>query len=228
MKTKKPNAELVCKQFEDNLAPRLRLSLTDRAVYYHLLRHSHFEGNSRIHFANAGLARDLGISKDTMRASLHRLIRHRALRLVKRSRSGHVADVRLPGEIPGARRNGVQARAAVASTHSDKLEEIDFMRTRALRRAIHARESGVCFYCLRRIGSDMQCLDHVIPRAQLGLNAYRNLVSCCRECNSRKGERPADDFLRVLYREGRLTSAELLRGLRSLKDLAGGKLRPSL
>ena len=44
MKAKKPNAELVCKQFEDALAPRLRLSTTDRAVYYHLLRHSCFEG----------------------------------------------------------------------------------------------------------------------------------------------------------------------------------------
>jgi 5-methylcytosine-specific restriction endonuclease McrA len=40
----------------------------------------------------------------------------------------------------------------------------------------------------------MQCLDHVIPRAQLGPNSYRNLVTCCLECNSRKGEHPADDF----------------------------------
>lgn len=163
-----------------------------------------------------------------MRASLHRLIRHRAVRLVKRSRSGHVADVRLPGEIPGARRSVIQTRAAVPAADGGNLEEIDFMRTRVLRRAIHAREGGVCFYCLRRVGSDMQALDHVIPRAQLGLNSYRNLVSCCRECNSRKGDRPADDFLRLLYREGRLTSAELLRGLQSLKDLAAGKLRPHL
>lgn len=228
MKTKKPNAEVICKQFEDALAPRLRLCPTDRAVYYHLLRHSHLEGTSRLHFANARLARDLGISKDTMRASLHRLIRHRAVRLVKRSRSGHVADVRLPGEVPGARRNGAQTRAAVPASDTGNLEEIDFMRTRMLRRAIHAREGGVCFYCLRRIGSEMQALDHVIPRAQLGLNSYRNLVSCCRECNSRKNDRAAEDFLRLLYREGRLTSVELLRGLQSLKHLAAGKLRPAL
>lgn len=74
----------------------------------------------------------------------------------------------------------------------------------------------------------MQCLDHVIPRAQLGPNSYRNLVSSCLECNSRKGERPAGDFMRSLYREGRVTGAELIRGLQSLKDLAAGKLRPSL
>jgi hypothetical protein len=34
--------------------------------------------------------------------------------------------------------------------------------------------------------------------------------------------------MRSLYREGRVTGAELIRGLQSLKDLAAGKLRPSL
>ena len=47
---------------------------------------------------------------------------------------------------------------------------------------------------------------------------------CCLECNSRKGERPAADFLRSLYREGSLTRADLIRGLQSLNDLAAGKL----
>ena len=59
-------------------------------------------------------------------------------------------------------------------------------------------------------------------------NSYRNLVSCCLECNSRKGDRPARDFLRTLYRLGHLTPAELDARLRALKDLAAGKLRPAL
>jgi 5-methylcytosine-specific restriction endonuclease McrA len=226
MKAQKPSAELVCKQFEDALAPRLRLSTTDRAVYYHLLRHSRFEGKSRLHFSTIWLARNLGITVDTVRAAMRRLVQHRALRLVERSKAGHVMDVRLPEEVPGARRTRAQTRAAVPSPHCGNLEEIDFMRTPELRQAIHAREGGVCFYCLRRIGPQMQCLDHVIPRAQLGPNSYRNLVSSCRECNSRKGERPAPDFLRALYREGRVTGAELIRALQSIKALAAGSLRP--
>jgi hypothetical protein len=52
-------------------------------------------------------------------------------------------------------------------------------------------------------------VDHVVPRAQFGRNSYRNLVSCCVECNSAKGERDARDFLRSLYRKGGLTKAEL-------------------
>ena len=74
----------------------------------------------------------------------------------------------------------------------------------------------------------MRCLDHVVPRALFGHNSYRNLVSCCLECNSRKRDRRAADFLRTLYRLGRLTPAELDARLRALKDLAAGKLRPSL
>jgi hypothetical protein len=48
------------------------------------------------------------------------------------------------------------------------------------------------------------------------------------ECNSSKRERPAADFLRDLYREGRLTGAELIHALQSLNDLAAGNLRPLL
>jgi hypothetical protein len=42
------------------------------------------------------------------------------------------------------------------------------------------------------------------------------------------GERSANDFLRLLYREGRIVGAELIRGLQSLNDLAAGNLRPQL
>ena len=228
MKTKKPNVELVCKQFEDNLAPRLRLNVTDRAVYYHLLRHSRLEGKSRLHFSKSWLARNLSLSEETVRISLRRLIEHRAVRLVKRSREGHVVDILLPREVPAASLPNAPTHAAASSSRSASIEDLDFMRSPALRRAIHAREGGVCFYCLRRIAQEMRCVDHVVPRSRLGSNSYRNLVSCCLDCNTRKGERPAGDFLRLLYREGRLTGAELLRGLHSLKHLASGRLRPSL
>ena len=100
------------------------------------------------------------------------------------------------------------------------------MQTRALRQAIHARERGRCFYCLRRIPSRVHCLDHVVPRAESGSNSYRNLVSCCMECNSRKRERSAGDYVRWLRREKRLTEGELLGRLRALCALAAGRLRP--
>jgi 5-methylcytosine-specific restriction endonuclease McrA len=219
MKTKKPNAEQIWKHLEDFLVPRLRLSVIDRAVYSHLLRHSRLEGRRRLRFSIAWLARGARLSESPTRQAVRRLVAHGALRLVQRSKAGHVVEVRLPEEIRAARH---PARISPAVN----LEEADFLKTKALRLAIHARERSHCFYCLRRLTASIHCLDHVVPRVQLGRNSYRNLVSCCLECNSQKGERPAGDFLRSLYRERRLTAAELAARLRALDALASGNLRP--
>src|SRR5882762_1642904 len=95
----KPNAERAWKQFEDHLVPRLRLSVTERAVYSHLLRHSRLEGKRQVHFSICGLARCLRLSSTPVRDSVRRLIAYGALRLVKRNCAGHVLEVRLPDEI---------------------------------------------------------------------------------------------------------------------------------
>ena len=105
---------------------------------------------------------------------------------------------------------------------------MDFLGTRALCEAIHERERGRCFYCLRRLRPMMRCLDHVMARVRGRGNGYRNLVSSCAECNSQKGKRRAEDFLRWLRREGRLSAGELSGWLRALARLAAGKLRPVL
>ena len=51
MKNKKMNAVVVWKHIEDWLVPELGLSLVDRAVYCHLLRHTRLEGKSRLCFS---------------------------------------------------------------------------------------------------------------------------------------------------------------------------------
>jgi hypothetical protein len=65
MNTKKPNAELVWKQLEDLLVPRLRLSVIDRTVYAHLLRHTRLEGKLRLQFSIMWLARNISLSTGT-------------------------------------------------------------------------------------------------------------------------------------------------------------------
>src|SRR5216684_6966484 len=233
MKNKKPNAALVWKQLEDLVAPRLRLSVIDRTVYSHLLRHSRLEGKLRLRFSILWLGRNIRLSPGPVREAVRRLVAHGALRMVQRSKLGHVVEVRLPDEIRTVRLNRIESRAAakeeeVGARAAANLEEADFLRSMALRKAIHARERNQCFYCLRHTTPTVQCLDHVVPQARLGGNSYRNLVSSCIECNSQKGEKAADDFLRRLYREGQLNAAELAARLRALEDLATGKLRPSL
>ncbi len=105
---------------------------------------------------------------------------------------------------------------------------MDFWQDKTLREAIHARERSTCFYCLRRLTARVRCLDHVVPQVRRGSNSYCNIVSSCAECNALKGETPAESFLRLLYRDGRLTASELTGRLRAVKALAAGKLRPAL
>jgi 5-methylcytosine-specific restriction endonuclease McrA len=233
MKTKKPNAELVWKQLEDVLGPRLRLSVNERTVYAHLLRHSRLEGKLRIQFSLMGVGRNIRLSAGPVRKAVRRLVALDALRMVQRSKAGHVVEVRLPDEIPAAGLNRIASRVAAkqestATRAPVNLEGVDFMQNKPLRNSIHAREREQCFYCLRHTPPSVQCLDHVVPQVRSGRNSYRNLVSSCMECNTQKGETTAADFLRSLFRQRRLNAAELAARLRALDDLASGKLRPSL
>jgi 5-methylcytosine-specific restriction endonuclease McrA len=226
MPKKTVNAKLLWMQFEDVLAPGLELTIFDRAVYSHLLRHSLVVGKPRLRFSIYSVADALHVSKTPVRQAVRRLDELGALRLLERSTAGHLVEMRLPEQIRAVRpaKNGSKKESSATS----KLESTDFLSTWALRSTIHAREGGLCFYCLRRTPGHVRCLDHVVPRVRFGRNSYRNLVSCCVECNGRKGDRPAQDFLRTLYRQGRLTHSELDARMGALKDLAAGKLRPSL
>ena len=232
MKNNKPNAALIWKQLDDFLVPRLPLNVIDRAVYSYLLRHSRLEGKPRVRFSIGWLARGVRICTGAARPSVRRLVDRGALRLLRRSKAGHHVEVRLPGEIRAAfpPRIAASGRLFLNGNRAQALplDAIDFLQNKLLRGSIHTREGGSCFYCLRRVTGGAQCLDHVVPQARLGSNSYRNLVSCCLECNSQKGTTPAANFLRTLYRQRRLTTAEFTARLRALDALASGKLRPIL
>ena len=226
MKSKTIDAAQVWKDFEDGLAPRL--PRFERAIYSHLLRHTVLEGRAQLRFSIKWLARSAGLTQWSVRLGVRRLVAKGALRLIERSKRGHWVEVRLPGEIPGIRKEKIAGESEVRRRGTESIEETDFLGTREGREAIHEREGGRCFYCRRRLKAATRCLDHVIPVVRAGRNSYRNLVSACSECNSQKGEREAKDLLRWLYREGRLTAGELSERRGALERLAAGELRPGL
>src|SRR5262249_35344294 len=174
------NAVEVWKQVEDVLVPRLEMSVTDRAVYSHLLRHSRLEGKSKLRFSIPWLARGVRLTGGPVRNAVRRLAAHGVLRLLERGKTGHVGEALLPRESRGGLRRGAAEEVASRATcgrsgrwsnlgggsGAADIEGLDFTGNRRLRKAIHTREGGRCFYCLGRIPGRMQCLDHVQPRAQ--------------------------------------------------------------
>src|SRR5258708_34011331 len=69
MKNKKLDAVEVWKQLEDLAVPRLHLSLIERAMYSHLLRHSRLEGRVQLRVSIPWLARGACRSCFTSRQS---------------------------------------------------------------------------------------------------------------------------------------------------------------
>src|SRR4029077_7074256 len=145
MKNKKLNTTQIWKQLEDHLVPNLRLSITDRVVYSHLLRHSRLEGKFRFRFSILRIARGIGLCANSTRWAVRRLISRGVLRLLQCSKAGHVVEVLLPDEVrtasPG-RLGGIGDRQSPGFHRAIYPEEVDFLKTAALRRAIHSRERG--------------------------------------------------------------------------------------
>src|ERR1700736_3367034 len=111
------NAKLLWMQFEDVLAPRLGLTVWDRAVYSYLLRHSLVVGKLRLHFAVMSVARDLRLSNGPVRQAVRLLDELGALRLLERSKTGHLVEMRLPQNIRAIRlhKNGASTAEAGAA-----------------------------------------------------------------------------------------------------------------
>src|SRR5260370_28110570 len=98
MKHKKIDPLEVCKEVDDVLAPRLKLSVLGRAVYLHLLRHSRFEGKPRLRFTILWLANNIGVTARRGRQAVRPLVDNNVLRLIERSNIGPLVQVRAPRE----------------------------------------------------------------------------------------------------------------------------------
>jgi 5-methylcytosine-specific restriction endonuclease McrA len=55
------------------------------------------------------------------------------------------------------------------------------------RRSVFARDNYTCQYC-GTVGKDLT-IDHVVPKRHGGGMEWENLVTCCRRCNTKKGDK---------------------------------------
>jgi len=211
----------VCRLVEDHLVPFLSLGSGERALYYHLLRHSHAEGRRVARISNRALARSFGTSHTTARYHLRNLAQKGVVRILERSPAGHSLEILTPADVPGCLPCGPEFDPA-------ELDAADCFHDRRMRAAILHREHFACFYCLRQLDATTAAFDHAVPVRAHGDNSYRNIVACCFDCNTQKRHRPADEFLRLLYRNGRLSSSDLDARLAALQALQSGHLLPTL
>lgn len=60
---------------------------------------------------------------------------------------------------------------------------------RFCRENIYKRDRYTCQYCETHFPTKDLTLDHVIPVSKGGLKSWTNIVTACRDCNQRKGNR---------------------------------------
>jgi 5-methylcytosine-specific restriction endonuclease McrA len=62
------------------------------------------------------------------------------------------------------------------------------------------RDAHICQYCGRN-GGERMTIDHVIPKSLGGRTVWENVVSACRACNLKKGNKPLEEMgMRLLRR----------------------------
>jgi 5-methylcytosine-specific restriction endonuclease McrA len=69
-------------------------------------------------------------------------------------------------------------------------------RTALNRRAVFARDSARCQYCM----APAESIDHVVPRSRGGEHVWENVVAACRRCNASKRDRLLSETTMVLKR----------------------------
>jgi len=70
------------------------------------------------------------------------------------------------------------------SMFKKKKKKVKFSRAK-----IYARDRYKCQYCGKSGKMDDFTFDHVVPRSQGGRTVWENIVTCCTECNIRKGNK---------------------------------------
>lgn len=206
-------------QIEDTLFPKLRLSVWERTVYYHLLRQTWVLDRETVQCSVAGVALSVGISDWKAREALRSMHAKGCIKIEDRSRAGHEIRVFLPSELN---------LPAEAEQPPPDLASIDFFTGRQYLDALLTRENNRCFYCLREVTSETCELDHVNPLADGTDNSYRNVVVSCHECNKLKQDLKGDEHLRRVFRKNLLSEAEFQDRVAALDALRKGDLVPEL
>jgi len=87
---------------------------------------------------------------------------------------------------------------------------------------IYARDNHSCQYCGDILASSELTFDHVVPVAQGGRKDWENIVTCCINCNRRKGGRtPEQAGMRLIRHPKRPDRAPAIRitfGLRNAPE----------
>ena len=70
--------------------------------------------------------------------------------------------------------------------------------TSGSRKSVFKRDNHICQYCQKSFGEKELTLDHVLPKSRGGKKSWTNIVSACKKCNQKKGDKtPAEAGMKL-------------------------------
>lgn len=75
----------------------------------------------------------------------------------------------------------------------NRVMKFRLVTSRPTRQNIYTRDANHCQYCGNVFAVEDLTLDHVFPKSRGGKNTWKNLVTCCKKCNQRKGNRTPEE-----------------------------------
>lgn len=67
--------------------------------------------------------------------------------------------------------------------------KIPFKSASLTRKNIIRRDEYECQYCSRSLNMDTQTIDHIVPVSRGGKHEWKNVVACCKPCNTKKSNK---------------------------------------
>lgn len=82
----------------------------------------------------------------------------------------------------------------------------NFGVVRFCRENVYIRDNFTCQYCGMQHAAKSLTLDHVVPASKNGPKSWTNVVTACRDCNQRKGNRTPTTAKMPLLNEPKIPS----------------------
>lgn len=193
----------IVRDFVDLLMPKL--SPYEAAFYVYLLRHSILaegtplvragrkslqDGVVRSAFGQGGI-----ISYTKVQETFEALEKIGAIRKQgEPTRDGTLYRVMLPEELEFCQTERQRRLALDQGTQSAE-HDVDYYNYRENRLKIYERDNYKCQHCGKQLDRFTSTLDHVTPVSKGGDNSFENLITSCRECNSKKNAKLLGDLM---------------------------------
>tara|TARA_A100001011_G_scaffold399638_1_gene509264 strand:- start:1016 stop:1528 length:513 start_codon:yes stop_codon:yes gene_type:complete len=81
------------------------------------------------------------------------------------------------------------------------------------RQNVFWRDDYQCQYCSKYLPDEKLTIDHIVPRSKGGSNTWLNLVTACKKCNQKKGNKALKDSGMKLIRKPYTPKTNVLRSV---------------